>query len=83
VNGKEFVGLEEHQLLRVEWIDAYHDYDFNKEDPIKENYMVTTCGFYFKHDNVFLHMAMEILPEDKYRGMTHIPLVLIQDIKKG
>lgn len=75
------LSFEEFQLLTVDWRDAHHDFDSESGRLPYDDYIVRTVGQYLSHNNLFLSMAMEILPEASgYRGVTHIPLVLIQAI---
>lgn len=74
------IDLQQHAPIVVEWRDAYHDFDFVSGDPYRD-YIVKTNGFYVGHDKTWLHLVMEILPDgDGYRGLSHIPLVLLQTI---
>lgn len=73
--------LDQHQPLVVEWRDAFHDYDHVGGDPFRKEYLVKTTGFYVSHDDVWLHFAMEVLPDgDGLRGVSHIPLAIVQTI---
>jgi len=66
-----------HEQILVEWRDAYHDFEWNGEDPHRKDYVVKTSGFYISHDKKWLHFAMEVLPDGAYRGLSHIPVSLI------
>jgi hypothetical protein len=72
---------DQYQPLVVEWRDAFHDFDHNGGDPFRPEYKVKTTGFYIGHDTEWLHITQEILPDgDGFRGVTHLPLVLLQTI---
>lgn len=72
--------MSEHQAITVRWTDAYFDFDHDGEN-FHEDWPVETTGYYVCHGTRFLHFAMEVLPHGNgYRGMTHIPLVLIDAI---
>lgn len=73
--------FEEHQLLVIQWRDAFHDFESETGVMKYDDYIANTAGFYTGHDEKYLSVAQEILPHHEgYRGASHIPLILIQTI---
>jgi len=66
-------------LERVEWRDAFFDFDVKSVDDLRDEYLVETCGWVIDEDETWLHLAQEVLPDGEgFRGVTHLPQVLIQ-----
>lgn len=72
--------LNQFDVVVVEWRDAYFDFD-SKDKETRDDYIVSTVGFYLGENPLFITLAQEILPDgDGFRAVTHIPWEIIQTI---
>jgi len=65
-------------IVQVVWRDAYFDFDRDGNTEDRDDYLVTTFGCLLNEDAKFYHIASEVLPDDNYRAVTHIPKVLVE-----
>jgi hypothetical protein len=68
------IPLPEGAIVRVNWRDAYFDYDHTES----HDYLVSTVGWLVGGNMEFLHIAAEKLPEGGWRGVTHVPIEGVQ-----
>jgi hypothetical protein len=67
-------------LVRVTWHDAWFDFDHEPEDT-KELYPVSTVGYVIRETKHVISVAQELLPDDEFRAVTHIPAAVIVDVQ--
>jgi hypothetical protein len=69
------------RLVRVEWHDAWFDFDVEDPSHIQEDYVVSSVGYLVAETTRVVSVAAELLPDgDGYRAVTHIQRVLIDHI---
>jgi hypothetical protein len=67
-------------VVAVTWRDAYFDFD---EQPLRDDYQVSTVGFVVDMDETWIHLAQERLPDEfGHRAVTHIPRSCVLRIKR-
>ena len=67
------------RLVLVRWHDAWFDVDHEAEP--RTDYLVETVGYRIAADDRYLHVAAERLPDGEgWRAITHIPVVVIEEI---
>lgn len=66
------------RLEIIEWRDAFHDAEQTSPEDWRADYIVRTVGWILREDELFVHLAAEVLPDnDGYRGTSHIPVPMI------
>jgi hypothetical protein len=67
-------------LERVEWRDAFFDFDLKSVEEARDEYLCQTVGWVLSEEGNFLTLAQELLPEGEgFRGVTHIPHAIIEN----
>jgi hypothetical protein len=68
-------------IVRIEWHDAWFDYELEQPSLISPDYLVSTVGFLIAETTRVVSVAAEVLPDGGgYRAVTHIQRVLIDRI---
>lgn len=70
-------------VVQVIWRDAFHEFDVNALEDMRDEYLVYTTGFLVDDGQTWVTLAQEILPNgDGYRGVSRIPKAIVHRLDR-